>query len=120
MRKPWGLVSWRKRREDFLKTRNKCEWCGSTEKLTIDHNKKPNTQNDKDYLDFKDVTVLCNRCAYARLKGFKLCISCHHYIKYGIYLTKQECINTGLIWKRKVHAVCWECFFKTPMGKKFK
>lgn len=36
-RKPWTTKEWKKRREELLKTNNKCEWCGSTEYLTIDH-----------------------------------------------------------------------------------
>ena len=36
MRKPWQTKEWRERRAEFIKGKC-CEWCGSTEYLTIDH-----------------------------------------------------------------------------------
>jgi hypothetical protein len=34
--KPWASAVWRRKRADFIKDKS-CEWCGSEEKLTIDH-----------------------------------------------------------------------------------
>ena len=34
--KPWASAKWRKKRAEFIKDKS-CEWCGSQEKLTIDH-----------------------------------------------------------------------------------
>jgi hypothetical protein len=51
--------------------------------------------SNKDYLDFKDVEVLCRKCHYATEKGLVICQVCHksyHKPKY-----------------RK----CWVCFKKT-------
>lgn len=36
MTKPWQTKEWRTRRAEFIKGKS-CEWCGSTEFLTIDH-----------------------------------------------------------------------------------
>jgi len=55
--------------------------------------------SNKDYMDFKNVTVLCKRCHYAKEKGLVLCKVCrkkYHRPKYG---------------------KCWECFTKTNGGK---
>jgi hypothetical protein len=53
--------------------------------------------SNRDYLDFKDVNVLCRKCHFATEKGLVICEVCHksyHKPKY---------------------AKCWECF-KKPNG----
>ena len=55
---------------------------------------------DRDYHSFKDATILCKRCHYAKEKGLVLCEVCgkgYHEPKYG---------------------KCWECFKKTEGGQK--
>lgn len=56
-------------------------------------------QLNEDYFAFKNVLILCRKCAYARLKGMVLCKVC----------------------KKKYHprrfSMCWECFKKTEEGK---
>lgn len=77
-RKPWQLASWRRRRQEILKTRSQCEWCESKEKLTMDHITRTNILSEERYaalLD-EDILVLCHRCAFARRKGYVLCQDC--------------------------------------------
>lgn len=38
--KVWSSPEWRKKRAEFIKGKA-CEWCGSTEKLTVHHTKPP-------------------------------------------------------------------------------
>jgi ribosomal protein L37AE/L43A len=55
--------------------------------------------SNQEYLDFKNVNVLCRKCHYAKEKGLVICEVCHksyHKPKYG---------------------KCWECFKKTTDGK---
>ena len=100
MQKPWQTKEWREKREKFIKGKS-CIWCGSKEYLTIDHLLPHNTQNYKDYMDFKETIILCRRCAYARLKGMVLCKKCkkhYHYPKFEM---------------------CYKCFIKTNKGKDY-
>jgi len=50
MSKPWNTPAWRSRREEILKTRNKCEWCGSEEHLAISHDKRDFNPKREKYL----------------------------------------------------------------------
>ncbi len=68
------------------------------EKLTQLYVEHMETLNE-DYLQFKDVKVLCRRCHFAYHKGLNLCPVCKtHY-------------------KRPRFEMCWECFKKTERGK---
>lgn len=208
-RKPWQSKEWKKKRDEILKTRSKCEWCNSTKKLTIDHlhnwnglmewnkiaiplfysyfkngvhkeellkyrkaslegieiryslccpkcnrsvyerktvkpkyrcvncgfttdkakkkvrlatirflNKrifslwakdhkeeidslfqKRKKKANESYLNFEEILVLCNKCAYARRKGMALCKVC-----------KQK-------YHKSRYRSCWQCFIKTDEGK---
>jgi len=72
-------------------------------KEEIDEIYKPHIQKlNEDYFNFKEVLILCRRCAFARLKGYVLCPVCkkHYYKPVG---------------NRKM---CWHCFIKTEEGKK--
>lgn len=98
--KPWQTVAWRNRRAEFIKGKS-CKWCKSTEYLTIEHLDPPNTLTDEDYLAFKNVIILCRKCAYARLKRMNLCPECK------------------TAYKPRKFARCFECFKKTEEGKLF-
>ena len=65
------------------------------DKLCVEHMEKLN----EDYLQFKDVKVLCRRCHYAYHKGLTLCPICK--TRY----------------KKPRFDMCWECFKKTERGK---
>lgn len=61
--------------------------------------KELKANSSRDYLDFKDVNVLCRKCHYATEKGLVICKVCHkgyHKPKYG---------------------KCWVCFKKTSAVK---
>jgi len=101
--RPWHTKAWRKRREEILKTRDKCEWCGSNKILTMDHITPPNLLTEEEYLAIRDedILVLCRKCAGARLHGLNLCPECKkHYKKRG-------------------YEKCWDCFSKTDEGKEW-
>jgi ribosomal protein L32/predicted Zn-ribbon and HTH transcriptional regulator len=52
------------------------EWA-ATHKEEIDVKFNPiKERTNQDYMDFKDVVILCRRCAFARLKGMYLCPNC--------------------------------------------
>jgi hypothetical protein len=56
---------------------------------------------DKEYLDFKDVVVLCKRCHMAVTKGYDLCPVCKtRYARVG-------------------YSQCYECYLKTKEGKEY-
>ena len=57
--------------------------------------------SNRDYMDFKNVTILCKRCHYAKEKGLVLCKVCHK----NYHKPKYE--------------KCWRCFTKTAEGKPF-
>jgi len=59
----------------------------------------------EDYLNFKDVIVLCRRCAFARLLGFRLCPVCKQRYYRDI--------------PRSNRKMCWLCFIKTEEGKAY-
>ena len=75
MRKPWQTKEWREKRAEFIKGKSCC-WCGSTEYLTISHPNPHYRRTYDEYMSFKDVTVLCRRCAFAYDKGMHLCQNC--------------------------------------------
>lgn len=100
MRKPWATAAWRKRREEILKTRNKCEWCGSTKILTMDHIAPRNSLTDERYraLIDEDIIVLCSRCAMARRKGMHLCPKCREKYALNRFTVCSKCYP---IWKKE-------------------
>ncbi|MEJ2272527.1 MAG: hypothetical protein P8X91_08650 [Candidatus Bathyarchaeota archaeon] len=53
----------------------------------------------KEYLEFKDVIVLCRKCHFAHHKGLKLCTEC----KMNYHKPK--------------HKKCWKCFQKNSLKK---
>ena len=98
--KPWETKEWREKREKFIKNKS-CEWCDSKKYLTIDHLLPHNTQTYKDYMDFKEVIILCRKCAYARLKGMVLCKACKKHYHPPKFKT------------------CYKCYIKTDKGKDY-
>ena len=58
-------------------------------------------QLNKEYLDFKNVEVLCKRCHFAKEKGLVLCEVC------------------GNAYHKPNRGKCWSCFLKTNGGKAF-
>ncbi len=59
----------------------------------------------EDYFNFENVIILCRRCAFARLLGFRLCPIC-----------KQRYYREDIPNNRKM---CWLCFIKTEEGEKY-
>ena len=99
-RSPWQTKEWKKRREQILLTRNKCEWCGKTKKLQIAHKIKLTGMLYYDeYIACKDddIRVLCAGCHLAEHKGITPCPSC-----------------SG--WKQKHNIICKKC----KLGEKIK
>jgi hypothetical protein len=82
-RRPWQTKEWKKRRKEILLIRNKCEWCGKTEKLQIAHKKhvEKYTLANPQYLlcADKDIQVLCARCHFAEHKNLTKCPTCDGY-----------------------------------------
>jgi hypothetical protein len=54
----------------------------------------------REYINFKEVWILCKRCHFAQEKGLILCKKC-----------KEQ-------YHKPRHQMCWKCFNKTPMGKR--
>lgn len=83
LRKIWRTPEWKKGVKDFVAGK-KCQWCGSTNRLTAHH---PYYQSaDSVYLDLylSGCLVLCNRCHFAIHKGLQLCPDCgQHYMRLG-------------------------------------
>lgn len=120
MRKPWASKIWREKRSRILNIRNKCEWCSSTDYLTIDHVTSPNSLSEDHYRELKneDFLVLCRKCAYARKKGLVLCAKCKkHYHRLGFSTCrscsplfteyKLPCENFVTILKEEVENECF-------------
>ena len=59
----------------------------------------------EEYLNFENVIVLCQSCAFARLLGFRLCPIC-----------KQQYYRDIPTSSRKM---CWVCFIRIEEGKKY-
>jgi len=89
---PWQTKEWKKRREQILLTRNKCEWCGKTKKLQIAHKIKFTSLYYDEYIACRDdeIRVLCASCHLAEHKGIEPCPSC-----------------SG--WKQKHNTICKKC-----------
>ena len=90
-RRPWTKKIWRGKRQKILNERNKCEWCGSKNKLIIHHTKYPEEFGDSAYTELKDkesIAVICQKChhivhTYMR----KACEKCHesyHNIRWDM------------------------------------
>jgi hypothetical protein len=83
LRAIWRSPEWKKGVKEFVKDK-KCQWCGSTTKLTAHH---PHYQrSDEVYLDLylSSCLVLCNRCHFSIHKGLQLCPVCGvHYMRVG-------------------------------------
>lgn len=74
-KKKWSGKEWKAKRLAFIKDRGgKCEWCGSTEKLTVHHPQR-NAYGDQVYMDLylSGCVLLCNRCHKAIHSGLVLC-----------------------------------------------
>lgn len=48
---------------------------------------------EKEYYDFKDITVLCRRCHFAVEKGMILCKKCKEKYHKSRYIICRECFN---------------------------
>lgn len=61
----------------------KCSWCGSTEALAPHHMLEYSYKTEWDYLDPRNVVVLCKRCHFAVHHGKILCPKCRkNYMRY--------------------------------------
>lgn len=75
LKKKWGGKEWKVAREKFISERGaKCEWCGSTERLTVHHPQR-NSYGDTVYLNFylSGCILLCSKCHAALHAGKVLC-----------------------------------------------
>lgn len=75
LKKKWTGKEWKIARETFIQERGgKCEWCGSTERLTVHHPQR-NGYGDQVYLNFylSGCVLLCSRCHAALHAGKVLC-----------------------------------------------
>ena len=57
-------------------------------------------KSDRDYMDFKNVEILCRKCHFAKEKGLVLCAIC------------------GENYHKPKYEKCWNCFTKTTEGKR--
>ncbi len=86
----------------FLKKRFFQEFCKKHSEEIESILKPIKEKKDKEYLEFKDVMILCHRCNFARLKGMHLCPVCkEHYVKGSF-------------------SQCFTCYSKTDEYKKKK
>jgi hypothetical protein len=69
------------------------------EEISVIYEKKKN-ESDKKYYAFENVTVLCKKCNFARLKGLILCKEC------------------GEKYHKPNYNTCFNCFSKTEKGQK--
>lgn len=75
LKKKWTGKAWKEKRLAFIKTRGgACEWCGSSERLTVHHPQR-NAYGDEVYMDFylSGCVLLCSRCHAAIHAGMVLC-----------------------------------------------
>ena len=75
LKKKWTGKEWKLAREKFIQERGgKCEWCGSTDKLTVHHPMR-NGYGDQVYLNFylSGCVLLCSKCHAAIHAGLVLC-----------------------------------------------
>jgi len=73
--KTWSGKEWKEKRLAFIESRGgKCEWCGSTERLTVHHPMR-NSYGNTAYMDFflSGCTLLCSRCHSALHAGRVIC-----------------------------------------------
>lgn len=75
LNKRWSSKAWREKRLTFIKERGgRCEWCGSTQKLTVHHPQR-DSYGDEVYMDLylSGCILLCNRCHAALHAGRVIC-----------------------------------------------
>lgn len=75
LKKKWTGKVWKEKRLAFIKNRGgKCEWCGSTDRLTVHHPQR-NSYGNEVYMDFflSGCVLLCARCHAALHAGRVLC-----------------------------------------------
>lgn len=73
--KTWSGKEWKAKRLEFIESRGgKCEWCSSTEGLTVHHPMR-NSYGSTAYLDFflSGCILLCRKCHAALHAGKVLC-----------------------------------------------
>lgn len=100
LKKKWTGKVWKEKREGFIKSRGgKCEWCGSTHKLTVHHPMR-NSYGDQAYMDFY-------------LSGcILLCISCHAAVHAGRTLCERHHDDGENHYRWHDAEMCGYCFLK--------
>ena len=128
----WQTQEWEEKRAVFVEGKE-CEWCGSKERLTVDHltylNDDGSSMTTEQYMDFPKlhaegkIILLCVRCAYARKKGMILCQKCKENYHKPKYPSCFKCANadnpdmiTCKICEKNIHDkkydMCTPCFKK--------
>lgn len=75
LKKKWTGKKWKEAREGFIRSHGgKCEWCGSTDHLTVHHPMR-NSYGEDVYTDFglSECVLLCRQCHAAVHAGRVLC-----------------------------------------------
>jgi hypothetical protein len=79
LKKKWTGKIWQEKRLEFIRIKGgHCEWCGSTEYLTVHHPSRNEYGTDA-YMDFylSGCILLCRRCHQATHVGRTLCQNEH-------------------------------------------
>lgn len=85
MRKTWQTKEWKNAVKAFTKGK-RCQWCGSTDKITAHHPYYSSGSDPTIYLDLylSGCIILCNRCHFAVHHSLILCPRCKtHYMGIG-------------------------------------
>ena len=75
LKKKWTGKEWKEKRLAFIKAKGgTCEWCGSTERLTVHHPQR-NSYGDEVYMDLflSGCILVCSKCHAAIHAGMVLC-----------------------------------------------